>query len=297
MTTPRTVIAADSAADSATGAADDGAPTLALPTYRDRIRAVALSDIAPPRVPLREAIDREAVRAIARTMREDGLYQLPGVRRVGRRRYELLWGQTRLHAALEAGWTRIEVVVFEGVGDRQAMLLGIRENTQRRDLTPADKVRIIAALRASGLNGEEIAAATDIAASDVSRLPRIAARPLLWDAITAKTLLPREAQELLTLPDDRLSPLLALIAARRADGTAMAIVAELRPLAAAARPADAATAPPPRRPAPPLVRVERAIAGLARIADDSAWDDDTLALAEGLLALLAGVIAQQRARR
>lgn len=166
----RTVIAAD--------AADDGVPTPEKRSYRDRIRQLDLTDIAPPRVRVREAIDEETVRAIADTLRQDGLYQLPAVRRVGRKRFELVWGQTRVCAAREAGWTQIEVVVLDDLDDRQALQLGINENVQRRELTLADKLRLIAELQSLGYNGQDIARATAISASDVSRLPRIAARPL-----------------------------------------------------------------------------------------------------------------------
>jgi len=175
-----------------------------------------------------------------------------------------LWGETRLRAARAVGWHEIEVVLIEDVDDRRALVLGIRENMHRRDFTFGDKLNIIAELHALGLNGKEIAAATPISASDVSRLPRIAERSQLWDACRAGTLTVREAQELLTLSDDELGPLLATIAARRAGGEGIAIVAELRPLvgavlaergAAAAQPLRAA-----RRPVPPLARIERGIA-------------------------------------
>lgn len=282
-------------------AADTGVPVTQRPTYRDRIRLLELRAIAPPRVPLRATLDQEVVHDIARTVQEDGLYQLPGVRQIGRKRYELLWGQTRLAAVRAAGWTQIEVVVVDDVDDRRALRLGLNENLQRRELTPADKLRIIAALAAQGLNGKEIAATTAISASDVSRLPRIAARPLLWEAIAAGTLTIRAAQELLQLPDAALTPLRATIAARHAAGDELAIVAELRPLAEAARAADDATGLPPRRvpraPITPLVRIARGITSLIGADDDRIWDDDTLSQAAALSTRLAQVVAQQRARR
>ncbi len=49
-------------------------------------------------------------------------------------------------------------------------------------------------------------------------------------------------------------------------------------------------------PLPPLVRIERGINSLVK-ADDSAWDDDTFSRAEGLIARLTEVVAQQRERR
>jgi len=44
------------------------------------------------------------------------------------------------------------------------------------------------------------------------------------------------------------------------------------------------------------VRIERGINSLVK-ADDSAWDDDTFSRAEGLIARLTEVVAQQRERR
>jgi len=294
MPTPKTVPPL-----AAPGAARGTAPTPTPRSYRDRIRRVDLSAIEPPRVPIRAAIDPAVVRAIAGTLRQDGLYQLPAVRPLGRKRFELVWGQTRVCAAREAGWTQIEVLVLDDLDDRQALQLGLNENVQRRDLTLADKLRLIAELQALGYNGQDIARATAISASDVSRLPRIAARPPLWEAIAAGTLTIRGAQELLTLPDEGLTPLLATLAARCADGEDATIVAELRRLAEAAGPATSPATPPraPRRPVPPLVHLERGLKGLVRADDDGVWDDDTLSTVEELLARLAGEVARQRARR
>lgn len=269
--------------------------------YRDRIMRLNLDDIEPPRVQLREVIDQENVLAIAHTIAQDGLYHLPGVRRVGHKRFQLLWGETRLRAARAAGWHEIEVVLIKDVDDRRALVLGIRENMQRREFTLGDKLHIIAVLEEMGLNGKEVAAVSSISASDVSRLPRIAARPQLWEACKAGTLTVRAAQELLTLADDELGPLLATIAARHADGEGIAIVAELRPLVEAARAADDATGPPPRRvpraPITPLVRIARGITSLIGADDGRIWDDDTLSQAAALSTRLAQVVAQQRARR
>lgn len=81
MPTPKTVPPL-----AAPGAARGTAPTPTPRSYRDRIRRVDLAAIEPPRVPLRAAIDPAVVRAIAGTLRQDGLYQLPAVRPLGRKR-------------------------------------------------------------------------------------------------------------------------------------------------------------------------------------------------------------------
>ena len=129
----------------------------AVPTrrpYRDRIRHVAIDAIARPTTPVRSTIDPTAVRDLRVSLGQVGLIQLPGVRRLGRHRYELLWGQTRLLAARAAGWETIEVVLLEGVDDCAALVLGVTENTARRELPDVDKVRVVAAFKAFGLTGE-----------------------------------------------------------------------------------------------------------------------------------------------
>lgn len=282
----------------------------AVPTrrpYRDRIRHVALDAIAPPAIPVRSTIDPTAVRELRDSLGQVGFIQLPGVRRRGRQRYELLWGQTRVLAAREAGWETIEVVLLEGVDDCEALALGVTENTARRALPDVDKVRVVTAFKAFGLTGKAIVAKTGSSASAVSRLLQIAAHPLLWPAVERGDLGVVEAQELLGVADTAVASLIAAIVRRRDDAAPMRVVEELRALAAEARDKDPAPARTPpgetragaRRPqaAAPRVRaLGRSIDRLVLEGEQLRWDDDALNALEALSATLVQGLPRWRAR-
>ncbi len=282
----------------------------AVPTrrpYRDRIRHVAIDAIAPPTTPVRSTIDPTAVRELRVSLGQVGLIQLPGVRRLGRHRYELLWGQTRLLAAREAGWEAIEVVLLEGVDDCEALALGVTENTARRELPDVDKVRVVTAFKAFGLTGKAIAAKTGISASAISRLGQIAEHPLLWLAVERGDIGVVEAQELLGIADTSVASLIAAIVRRRDDAAPMRVVEELRPLAAEARDKDPAPARTPRgetragarRPKAAASRVRalgRSIDRLVLEGEQLRWDNDALNALEALSATLVQGLPRWRAR-
>ncbi len=282
------------------GAAGEGAPTQRQRRpYRERIRELAPASIAPPRLPVRAAPDPTLVEELGRTMARAGLLQLPGVRRVGRNTYELLWGHHRVLAALAAGWATIEVVLVDDVDDCEALIVAIVENTPRRALADSDRLRMVQALRAYGLDGQVIATRTGLSESVVSRLSRIGEHGILRAAVDAGALTLVEAQELLGVADAELPALLAAIADRRAAGTPLRIVADLRPLAAASRVAR----PTPRRPdtsvspptAPLLRSLGRSVANLAREYERLRWDSDTRAALAALCSLLDAELPRWRA--
>ncbi len=282
----------------------------AVPTrrpYRDQIRHVAIDAIAPPTTPVRSTIDPTAVRELRVSLGQVGLLQLPGVRRVGRHRYELLWGQTRLLAARAAGWETIEVVLLEGVDDCAALILGVTENTTRRELPDVDKVRVVVACKAFGLTGKAIAEKTGISESASSRLGQIAEHLLLWPAVERGDIGVVEAQELLGVADTSVASLIAEIVRRRDDAAPLRVVAELRPLAAEARDKDPAPARTPRgetrararqpKAAAPRVRaLGRSIDRLVLAGEQLRWDDDALNALEALSAKLVQELPLWRAR-
>lgn len=275
--------------------------------YRDRIRQVAIEAIAPPKTPVRSTIDPTAVRDLRGSLGQVGLIQLPGVRRLGRHRYELLWGQTRLLAARDAGWATIEVVLLEGVDDCAALVLGVTENTARRELPDVDKVRVVAACKAFGLTGKAIAENTGISESAISCLGQIAEHILLWPAIERGDIGVVEAQELLGVADTSVAILIAAIVRRRDDAAPLRVVEELRPRAVEARDRDPAPARTPRgetragarRPkaAAPRVRaLGRSIDRLIIEGEQLRWDDDALNALEALSAKLVQELPLWRAR-
>jgi ParB/RepB/Spo0J family partition protein len=214
-----------------------GASTPRRRPYRERIRERDPASIAPPLLPVRAVPDPTLVEELGRTMARAGLLQLPGVRRIGRNKYELLWGHHRVLAALAAGWAAIEGVLVDDVDDCEAPIVAIVENTPRRALADSDRLRMVQALREFGLDGHAIATRTGLSESAVSRLSRIGEHGVLRAAVDAGATTLAEAQELLGVADTALPALLAAIADRHAAGTPLRVVADLRPRAAPHRPA------------------------------------------------------------
>ena len=85
----------------------------------------------------RRDFDEQEIAALADSLREHGLIQPIVVRRAGER-YELIAGERRLRAAVQAGWTEVPVQVREA-DDRQVAEIAIVENLQRKDLNPLEK--------------------------------------------------------------------------------------------------------------------------------------------------------------
>ena len=73
-------------------------------------------------------------------------------------RYRILAGERRVRAARQAGLVEVPVLVREGVGDRDHLLLALVENVQRRDLTPLEEAEAYRHLSEDfGLTQEDVA--------------------------------------------------------------------------------------------------------------------------------------------
>jgi len=106
-------------------------------------RLVPIEDIAPnPDQPRQALGDLEELTA---SIREKGVLEPLLVRRVGTR-YQIIAGERRYRAAVEAGLGELPCVVKEA-SDAEMMELALVENLQRKDLTPfeeADGLKVLA---------------------------------------------------------------------------------------------------------------------------------------------------------
>ena len=123
----------------------------------DGILELRIADIAvSPQV--RRAFHPEEISELAESIREHGLLTpITVVRRDGaEKRYELLCGEKRLKACIEAGLEKIRACVYslrpiEGISERsQITILQIIENLQRSEPDLPDFVAAVSALLASG---------------------------------------------------------------------------------------------------------------------------------------------------
>jgi ParB family chromosome partitioning protein len=93
--------------------------------------------------------------ALVASVRAHGIIEPLVVRPLGDGRYEIVAGERRYRAALEAGLTEVPVVVRE-VDDQEAFALAMAENTVRRDLDPLEVLEgVLEGLKRRGFSPEE----------------------------------------------------------------------------------------------------------------------------------------------
>lgn len=97
----------------------------------------------------------------------------PVVLRKKSERYEIVAGERRFRAAVEAGWSKIPAILID-VDDRQMAELALTENMQRRDLNPLEKAAAFRNyLDAYGGTHEDLANRLALDRSTVTNLMRL----------------------------------------------------------------------------------------------------------------------------
>ncbi len=131
---------------------------------------LSLIDAAPE--PIRSTWDRDEMQSLVESIAEHGLLQPPGVRKVKKDRYEIIFGHRRLEACKRVGMTDIDVNIIVA-DDGQSLSLALIENIQREDMIPKDKALALQRLmKEMGLKN-----ATGVAKAGV--MPRKSAAVLL----------------------------------------------------------------------------------------------------------------------
>ncbi len=139
-------------------------------------RSVPVELIDPSPFQPRLEISEEELTELADSIKQHGLLQPIVVRRKGRR-FEVIAGERRLRAAKLAGLQRVPVVVKD-VSDRDAAVLALVENLQRKDLSFWERASAIRRLHDEvGLTEEEIGRLLGISKSHVSNYLRVFSLP------------------------------------------------------------------------------------------------------------------------
>lgn len=94
----------------------------------------------------RRRFDEAGLEELAQSIRANGILQPILVTREGES-YRILAGERRVRAARLAGLQQVPVLVREGLGDRDHLLLALLENVQRRDLTALEEAEAFRQLR------------------------------------------------------------------------------------------------------------------------------------------------------
>lgn len=147
-------------------------------TSEYKISDISVGSIIPNRNQPRQSFDQESLKALARSIAEDGLMQpvlvRPGSGSGGTGgRYELIAGERRWRAAKIAGLERIPAIVREA-GDKDSAELALIENVHRQDLNAIERAEALSQLVGRfGLTQQEVADKLGMDRSSVANLMRL----------------------------------------------------------------------------------------------------------------------------
>lgn len=106
---------------------------------REYVERINIHSIFPNVNQPRKTFDADKITELANSILENGIIQ-PIVVRTKENGYEIVAGERRWRAAMEAGLTKIPAIIRE-LDDQQNMLFAIIENMQREDLNPIEEAQ------------------------------------------------------------------------------------------------------------------------------------------------------------
>ena len=170
---------------------------------RERVLTLRVADIRPNPHQPRQTFDDEGLRELASSIRRHGILQPLTVRSAGGGKWELVAGERRLRAAKLAGLEKVPCIRREA-DDRDAALLALVENLQRRDLHYLEEAAAIAAyIRQTGITQEEAAAQLGRSPSALAnKLRLLRLSPACRELLVRNALTERHARCLLRLEDE-----------------------------------------------------------------------------------------------
>ena len=153
-----------------------GLPQPDLSTRSDGLVQVAVVDVVPNRYQPRRVMDEAGLAALAASIKTTGLMQPIVVRPangIDGVKWELIAGERRWRAAIEAGLKSIPAVVRD-IEDKEAAEWAIVENVQREDLNSIDKAAAFQQLvERFGMTQNDIAERVGVDRSTVANLLRL----------------------------------------------------------------------------------------------------------------------------
>lgn len=154
-----------------------------------------------PYQPRREFNEPE-IASLAESLKEHDMLQPILVRKVGSR-YQLISGERRLRAAIQAGWKTVPVRLREA-DDRLVAELAIVENLQRKDLNPIEKALSFKRyLDEHRCTQDDLAKRLKIDRSTIANLMRLLELPQsILDGIRSERISAGHARALLPLGDE-----------------------------------------------------------------------------------------------
>ncbi len=124
---------------------------------RDAVVVLAIDEISPNRSQPRTEFDPEALMELTDSISKHGVLQPILVRPLIAGGYQIVAGERRYRASLQAGLSEIPAIVRE-LDDKETMEIALIENLQRKDLTPVEEaLGYDALMKNHGFTQEQVA--------------------------------------------------------------------------------------------------------------------------------------------
>ena len=166
----------------------------------EELKLIRISDIQKNPYQPRKEFSKEKIQELAQSIKENGLIQPIIVRQSPVIGYEILAGERRYRASIEAGLSEVPVIIKK-LSDQDMMVHSIIENLQREDLNPIEEAKAYQSLIDKGYTHSDIAEKMGKSRPYITNLVRLLTLPdfILKEVETGK-LSQAHARLLIQLP-------------------------------------------------------------------------------------------------
>ena len=166
----------------------------------EEFKLIRISDIQKNPYQPRKEFSKEKIQELAQSIKENGLIQPIIVRQSPVIGYEILAGERRYRASIEAGLSEVPVIIKK-LSDQEMMIHSIIENLQREDLNPIEEAKAYQSLIDKGYTHADIAEKMGKSRPYITNLVRLLTLPdfILTEVETGK-LSQAHARLLIQLP-------------------------------------------------------------------------------------------------
>ena len=166
----------------------------------EELKLIRISDIQKNPYQPRKEFSKEKIQELAQSIKENGLIQPIIVRQSPVIGYEILPGERRYRASIEAGLSEVPVIIKK-LSDQDMMVHSIIENLQREDLNPIEEAKAYQSLIDKGYTHADIAEKMGKSRPYITNLVRLLTLPdfILTEVETGK-LSQAHARLLIQLP-------------------------------------------------------------------------------------------------
>ena len=177
---------------------------------RDSLVGRGIDEISPNRSQPRTEFDPEALAELTDSISKHGVLQPILVRPLIAGGYQIVAGERRYRASLQAGLSEIPAIVRE-LDDKETMEIALIENLQRKDLTAVEEaLGYDALMKNHGFTQEEVAEAVGKSRSAVANALRLLTLPdAVIELIKEGKLSAGHARALVSIEDEEISIRLA----------------------------------------------------------------------------------------